>query len=114
MVRGQKRRRFSRENLHPVCTWPLAKATAFENIDAALKVLRQACEYLHQGLAQVGAAVEQKVDTGKVQAAVQEIAEQIQLVRTGVMDGVSRQKALSTRIDGIMERISAAHGRLEP
>ena len=28
-------------------TWPLADAAAFENIETALQVLRQACEYLH-------------------------------------------------------------------
>ena len=40
-------------------TWPLTDAIAFENIDGALNVLRQACEYLHHGLTQMGAAVEQ-------------------------------------------------------
>ena len=92
-------------------TWPLTDASAFENIDAALNVLRQACEYLHHGLTQVGADVEQKVDT--VQSAVHELAVQIQVVRIGMTEGVSRQNALSTRIDGMMEKISAAHGRLE-
>ena len=38
---------------------------------------------------------------------------QIQVVRVGVTKGVARQNALSTRIDGVMEKISAAHGRLE-
>ena len=94
-------------------SWPLTDASVFENIDAALNVLRQACEYLHHGLTQVGAAVEQKVDTGKVQSPVQELAEQIQVVRIGMTEGVSRQNAPSTRIDGMMERIHAAHGRLE-
>ena len=76
-------------------------------------MLRQACEYLHHGLTQVGAAVEQKVGTGKVQSAVQELAEQIQVVRIGMTEGVSRHNALSTRLDRTMEKISTAHGRLE-
>ena len=37
----------------------------------------------------------------------------IQSVRNGLREEVSRQNALSTRIDGMAERLQAAHGRLE-
>ena len=30
--------------------WPLADQAAFENIEAAIQILRQACDFLHQGL----------------------------------------------------------------
>ena len=94
-------------------TWPLADTAAFENIEAAIQVLRQACDYLHQGLTQVGAAVEQKIDTGKVQAAINEIARQIQSMKASMTDSANRQTVLATRIDGTMEKISTGHGRLE-
>ena len=43
-------------------TWRLADQAAFDsiNIEAAIQILRQACDYLHQGLTQVGTAIEQK------------------------------------------------------
>ena len=94
-------------------TWPFTDASTFENIDAALNVLRRACEYLHQGMTNLGATVEQNADITRVQGAVHELAEHIQVVRVGLTEEVSRQNALSTRIDGMAERLQAAHGRLE-
>ena len=88
-------------------TWLLADQAAFDNIDAAIQILRQACDYLHQGLTQVGATVEQKLDTGKVQEAVNQIASQTQSMKASMTENASRHHELSTRLDGMMERISA-------
>ena len=62
--------------------WPLTDMGAFENIDAALNVLKRACEYLYQGTTQMGSNMEQKANIANAQAAVQELAEHIQDVRT--------------------------------
>ena len=94
-------------------TWPLTDASAFENIDAALNVLKRACDYLYQGVTQMRANIEQKVDVPRVQSAVHELAEHIHDVRNGLRDETSRQNALSIRLDGIADRLQAAHGRLE-
>ena len=53
-----------------------------------------------------------RIDTGKVQAAVNEIASQIQSMKAGMTDSANRHNTSSTKIDEAMERISAAHGRL--
>ena len=100
---------------HTQCaqTWPLTDAIAFENVDAALSVLRQACDFLHHGLTQVGNRVEQKADISRVQSAAHELAEHIHDVRNGLREENSRQNALSTRLDGIADRLQAAYGRLE-
>ena len=74
-------------------TWPLADAIAFENIDAALSV--------------------QKADISRVRSAAHELADHIQDVRNGLREETSRQNALSTRLDGIADRLQAAYGRLE-
>ena len=66
--------------------WPLADQAAFDNIVAAIQILRQACDYLHQGLTQVGTAVGQRIDTGKAQEAVNEIASQIQSMKASMTD----------------------------
>ena len=80
--------------------WPLTDADAFENIEAALSVLKRACEYLHEGMTQMGMTMEQKANIPSVQAAVRELAEHIQDVRNGVRNSVTRQNELSARIDG--------------
>ena len=61
----------------------------------------------------MGAGLEQKADITRVQSAVCELAEHIHDVRNGLREEVSRQNALSTRIDGMAEQLQAAHGRLE-
>ena len=94
-------------------TWPLTDASAFENTDAALSVLKRACEHLYQGMIQMGATVEQKAGITIVQSAVHELAEHLQSVRIGLREEVSLQNVLSTRIDGMAEQLQAAHGRSE-
>ena len=42
--------------------WPLTDTGAFENIEAALNVLKKACEYLHEGMMQMGMTMEQKAN----------------------------------------------------
>ena len=71
-------------------TWPLTDASAFENIDAALKILREACDFLHQGMTQLGVRVEQKADIPRAQSAAHELAEHIQDVRNGLREETSQ------------------------
>ena len=93
--------------------WPLTDMGAFENIDAALTVLKRACEYLHQGVTQMGNGLEQKASIANVQAAAHELAEYIQDVRNGLRDSVTRQNALSAKIDGMTEQLQAARRHVE-
>ena len=93
--------------------WPLTDAGAFESIEVALNVLKRACEYLHEGMTQMGVTMEQKANILSVQAAVRELAEHIQDVRNGVRNSVARQNELSAKIDGMAEQLQAARGRME-
>ena len=93
--------------------WPLSETEAFENIEAALNVLKRACEYLHDGMMQMGRTVDQKANIPSVEAAVRELAHHTQEVRNGVQRTVTRQTELSTRLDGMSEHIQAARGRME-
>ena len=34
--------------------WPLSESDAFDNIESALNILKRACEYLHDGMMQMG------------------------------------------------------------
>ena len=93
--------------------WPLSETEAFENIEVALNVLKRACEYLHEGMMQMGRTVDQKANIPSVEAAVRELAHHTQEVRNGVQRTVTRQTELSTRLDSMSEHIQAARGRME-
>ena len=93
--------------------WPLSETEAFENIEAALNVLKRACEYLHEGMMQMGRTVDQKANIPSVEAAVRELAHHTQEVRNGVQRTVTRQTELSNRLDSMSEHIQAARGRME-
>ena len=93
--------------------WPLLGMEAFENIEAALNVLKRACEYLHEGMMQMGRTVEQKANIPSVEAAVRELAHHTQEVRNGVQRTVTRQTELSNRLDSMTEHLQAARGRME-
>ena len=94
-------------------TWPLTDHVQLENIETAIQILRQACDYLYNGLSQVGSAADQKIDTVNVQQAIGEIAAQIQKTQACLEDGSRKNEAFSSRIDDMSERINAAHCRLE-
>ena len=93
--------------------WPLLGMEAFENIEVALNVLKRACEYLHEGMMQMGRTVEQKANIPSVEAAVRELAQHTQEVRSGVQRTVTRQTELSNRLDNMTEHLQAARGRME-
>ena len=93
--------------------WPLSETEAFENIEAALNVLKRACEYLHEGMMQMGKTVEQKANIPSVEAAVRELAHHTQEVRNGVQRTVTRQTEFSNRLDSMTEHIQEARGRME-
>ena len=60
--------------------WPLSESDAFENIETALNILKRACEYLHDGMRQMGGVVDQKANIPSVEAAVRALAGHIQEV----------------------------------
>ena len=93
--------------------WPLLGMEAFENIEVALNVLKRACEYLHEGMMQMGRTVEQKANIPSVEAAVRGLAHHTQEVRNGVQRTVTRQTELSNRLDSMTEHLQVARGRVE-
>ena len=93
--------------------WPLSETEAFENIEVALNVLKRACEYLHEGMMQMGKTVEQKANIPSVEAAVRELAHHTQEVRNGVQRTVTRQTEFSNRLNSMTEHIQEARGRME-
>ena len=63
-------------------TWPLASQVKLEGMESAIHTLRQACEYLHEGMIKLGSTADQKSDTEKVQQAIAELMVTIQNLHT--------------------------------
>ena len=93
--------------------WPLSESDAFDNIESALNILKRACEYLRDGMMQMGGVVGQKANIPSVEAAVRALAGHVQEVRNGVQSTVTRQSELSVRVDRMSERLQAARDRME-
>ena len=93
--------------------WSLSDSDAFENVETALNILKRACEYLHDGVMQMGRTMEQKANIPSVEAAVRTLAGHIQEVRNGVQNTVTRQNDLSTRMDRMSEQLQVARDRME-
>ena len=84
-------------------TWPLASHVKLDNIESAIHILRQACDYLYNGLSEVGSVVDQKCNTEKVQQAMGELVAQIQRMQATLE---IQQHQLSSR------ELQAAAGQL--
>ena len=92
-------------------TWPLADNAKFENIEAATHVLRQARDYLYQGLKHVGSAIEQTVHAEKMQNVVNamgEIAERNTRMQEQLVESLQRTEAISVKLDQMSGRIGDA------
>ena len=93
-------------------TWPLTENVKFENIESAIQILRQACDYLYGRLSQVGAAVDLKMDPAKVQQTGRDIAGQFQTMQASLEEGSRRSEMVSSRTDEISETMQTAQARL--
>ena len=65
-------------------TWPLASNVKLENMESAIHLLRQACDYLYNGMTQMGSTMDQKCDTEKVQRVVIGVTMQFQKLQAAI------------------------------
>ena len=96
--------------------WPLENDIKFDNIEAAIQVLRQACDYLHQGTRHVGSVVEKKADAERVQGmanAMSEVVEQVRRIHEQLLGGSQKAEVMSATVGQISEKISDAHSKIE-
>ena len=68
---------------------------------SAIHLLRQACDYLYNGMTQMGSTMDQKCDTDKVQQVVSEVMMQFQKIQAAVDEKSKRVETLATRVDGL-------------
>ena len=80
-------------------SWPLASHVKLEGIESAIHILRQACDYLHEGMVKLSSVTDQKCDTGKVQQVTAELMATLQQLQTRCMEGSQRTEAVTSRVD---------------
>ena len=68
-------------------TWPLASHVKLEGMESAIHILRQACDYLHEGMVKLGSMTDQKCDTGMVHQVISELMTTLQQLQTRCAEG---------------------------
>ena len=77
----------------------LASNVKLENMESVIHLLRQACDYLYDGVTQMGSTMDQKRDTEKVQQVVSEILMQLYKMKAMVDEKYKRVETIATRVD---------------
>ena len=88
--------------------WPVAEDMKFENLEAAINVFRQACDYLYQGMKR--SVTEQKADQQSVQslqASTERCRHDIDQVSKSLVETQTGLQARDQRIDDLAESIFA-------
>ena len=76
--------------------WPLASNVKLENMESAIFLLRQACDYLHNDMTQLGSITDRKCDTERVQQVISEVMTQLQQLQTTISEGLERRVGMES------------------
>ena len=93
--------------------WPLANHVKLEGMESAIHILKQACDYLHEGMVKLSSITDQKCDTEKVRQAIAELMVTLQQLQTQSNEGSRRSEVLASRVDVISGEAANVRGRLE-
>ena len=94
-------------------TWPLASHVKLEGMESAIHILRQACDYLHEGMVRLGSMTDQKCDTGMVHQVVSELMTTLQQLQTRCAEGSQKIEQVTSRVNEIAGESVNARKRLE-
>ena len=94
-------------------TWPLASHVKLEGMESAIHILRQACDYLHEGMVKLGSMTDQKCDTGMVHQVVSELMTTLQQLQTRCAEGSHKIEQVTSRVNEIAGESVNARKRLE-
>ena len=88
-------------------------------MESAIQLLRQACDYLYNGMTHMGSVVDQKRNTEKVQQVVGEVIAQLQKMQATFEEKSKRVETISTCLDelsgesmNVCNRLDGMEGRL--
>ena len=78
--------------------WPLANNVKLEGMESAILILRQACDYLHDGVTRLSSITDRKCDTEKVQQVVSEMMTALQQLQTMCCERSRRTETVASRV----------------
>ena len=93
--------------------WPLASHVKLEGMESAIHILRQACDYLHEGMVKLGSITDQKCDTGMVHQVVAELMATLQQLQTRCTEGSQKTDQVTSRVNEMVGESVNARKRLE-
>ena len=93
--------------------WPLASHVKLESMESAIHILRQACEYLHEGMVRLGSLTEQKCDTGMVHQVVSDVMTNLQQFQSECTEGSRKVEQVTSRVNEIVGELVNARKRIE-
>ena len=94
-------------------TWPLASHVKLESMESAIHILRQACDYLHEGMMMLGSLTEQKCDAGMVHQVVSELMTNLQQLQSECAEGSRKVEQVISRVNEIVGELVNARKRIE-
>ena len=94
-------------------TWPLASHVKLEGIESAIHILRQACDYLHEGMMKLGSVTDQKCDAGRVHQVVAELMSTLQQLQVRCAGGSQKADLVTSRMDEMAGETANTRKRLE-
>ena len=94
-------------------TWPLASHVKLEGIESAIHILRQACDYLHEGMMKLGSVTDQKCDTAGVHQVVAELMSTLQQLQARCTEGSQKADLATSRMEEMAGEAANTRKRLE-
>ena len=93
--------------------WPLASNVKLDGMESAIHILRQACDYLHEGMTRLSSITDQKCDTENVQQAIAEVMVTLQQLQAMCGEGSRRSETIASRMDELSGEAVNIRNRLE-
>ena len=82
-------------------------------MESSIHILRQACDYLHEGMIKLGSLTDQKCDTGMVHQVMSELMTTIQKLQPECAGGMRKIEQETARVNEIVGELVNARKRLE-
>ena len=82
-------------------------------MESVIHILRQACDYLHEGMMKLGSLTDQKCDTGMVHQVMSELMTTLQQLQSECADGSRKIEQETARVNEIVGELVNARKRLE-
>ena len=94
-------------------TWPLGIGVKLESIESATLILRQACDYLYNGMTQLSSITGGKCDTERVQQVIADLMTQLQRLQATISESSQGVASVTSRVDELSGDAKNARSRLE-